>query len=525
MAVEPEIVRTVQVSAASFVYVVAYLALRLLPNQIYAGYFNTIVQVIGDAACALLAFRAARAADRTWRGFFLGIGVGSALLMVANLAWGIVINIWVLDPNKTLESLTYRVPYLLCLVAWTYAWLDLVVRQVNRGAGISLIAAAVLVGVCLAGLLVRYYGPLILDSANPHRVFVFLYVGLEVAGLIFSIGAAIIEIQPFPVLIAVGYATLVAADFVFNTNELRDTIPQNSLAEIPWTLAQASIALGLSWQRRSLAELAAADGGEAAESHVGIHFAIPLLSLTLGAGATGALIARFAQPDTAAFGYFLFCAAGTAFAISAIARAHARSFSRAWKEAVAAAARGPAPAQVSSGRELLRLFGSAAMIHRTHALLLRHRNETIPCSWDRMFPIAEAWNVEKPRQVFIAMPFSQAWSADIEKWIRGQVEALGWSALRADELFDTRDVLNGIWKSLCSSEIVVADLTGRNANVLYEIGLAHCLGKPVVFTCQQIADVPFDLSTRRVVLYDSREVAQSSHSLQRALLGCVRPGS
>ena len=52
---------------------------------------------------------------------------------------------------------------------------------------------------------------------------------------------------------------------------------------------------------------------------------------------------------------------------------------------------------------------------------------------------------------------------------------------------------------------MVADLTGRNPNVFYELGLAHAAMKPVVFTAANIEDVPFDLRHLRVILYDVRE--------------------
>jgi len=508
--------RLIRSTAGLFVYVVAYLALRLLPTQTYAGYFNTTVQLVGDVACVILAFSAARSSDAAWRGFFRGIGVAAAFLLVANVAWGIVINISALDPNKTLEALAYRIPYLLCLGFWTYAWLELATRHVNRGASVGLFFTAFLVGGALAAMIVQYYGPLIFNSANPHRVFVFLYVGLEVAALIFSTGAAIIEVSPYPILIAVGYVLLVAADFVFNTNELQDTVAQNSLVEIPWTLAQICVALGISSQRSALQSR-----GESPESNVNAHLAIPLLCVVLTAGLIGAVISRFVHPDPIALGCYLFGTAITAIAVTALARSHAHALGQALRQMSGFVKRGQTPTHFNSS-EVLRLFGSGAVLNEVGTYLREARNETVPCSWDRMFSLEEAWIAEKQHQVFIAMPFTQPWSATVDNWIRVLIRDLHWLPLRADELFETRDVLSGIWKGICESEIVVADLTGRNPNVLYEVGIAHCLGKPVVFTCQKSEDIPFDLSTRRVVLYNLAELDIASPFLRKALLGCTR---
>jgi hypothetical protein len=49
--------------------------------------------------------------------------------------------------------------------------------------------------------------------------------------------------------------------------------------------------------------------------------------------------------------------------------------------------------------------------------------------------------------------------------------------------------------------VLVAELTTRNANVLYELGLAHALKKPVLVSSNQ-PDVPFDLQHIRVIYYD-----------------------
>jgi hypothetical protein len=74
--------------------------------------------------------------------------------------------------------------------------------------------------------------------------------------------------------------------------------------------------------------------------------------------------------------------------------------------------------------------------------------------------------------------------------------------LRADELFSTGSVIEQIWEQIQKSKILLADLTGKNANVFYELGLAHAASKPVVFTTANLQDVPFDLRHLRVIAYD-----------------------
>lgn len=64
---------------------------------------------------------------------------------------------------------------------------------------------------------------------------------------------------------------------------------------------------------------------------------------------------------------------------------------------------------------------------------------------------------------------------------------------RADDLPLGKSVLERILYGIRSAELVIADLSGRNANVFYELGLAHAHTKNVLLLTQKIRDVPFDL--------------------------------
>ncbi len=59
-----------------------------------------------------------------------------------------------------------------------------------------------------------------------------------------------------------------------------------------------------------------------------------------------------------------------------------------------------------------------------------------------------------------------------------------------------------IWTGIHSSKILVAELTGRNPNVFYELGLAHALQQPVVLVSSNEKDVPFDVQHIRVIYYN-----------------------
>ena len=59
-----------------------------------------------------------------------------------------------------------------------------------------------------------------------------------------------------------------------------------------------------------------------------------------------------------------------------------------------------------------------------------------------------------------------------------------------------------VWSGINAAKVLVAELTTRNPNVFYELGLAHALEKPVVLRSSNEVDVPFDLKHIRVIYYD-----------------------
>lgn len=73
---------------------------------------------------------------------------------------------------------------------------------------------------------------------------------------------------------------------------------------------------------------------------------------------------------------------------------------------------------------------------------------------------------------------------------------------RGDEVFGSKVIMEDIRSSIDEADVIVADLTRKNANVFYEVGICHTLGKPVLLMAQSIDHVPFDLRHRRVLLYD-----------------------
>jgi hypothetical protein len=73
---------------------------------------------------------------------------------------------------------------------------------------------------------------------------------------------------------------------------------------------------------------------------------------------------------------------------------------------------------------------------------------------------------------------------------------------RGDDIFGSNVVMDDVKAAIAKADLVIADLSGQNPNVFYEVGIAHTLGKPVLLLSQSIEDVPFDLRHRRVLPYE-----------------------
>lgn len=103
---------------------------------------------------------------------------------------------------------------------------------------------------------------------------------------------------------------------------------------------------------------------------------------------------------------------------------------------------------------------------------------------------------------FVVMPLHSLFGAEYERVIRPAVNSVGLECTRGDEIYTKQSIVQDIWKSIRTARVIVAELSGRNPNVMYEIGMAHAIGKPIVLLTRDQEDIPFDLRTLRYVYYD-----------------------
>lgn len=111
--------------------------------------------------------------------------------------------------------------------------------------------------------------------------------------------------------------------------------------------------------------------------------------------------------------------------------------------------------------------------------------------------------VPRARTGFILMPFKPFEDFEpVHEAIRTAIENAGLDPQRADDIFTTGAVLEKILRQIAEAEVVVADLTGKNANVFYETGIAHTVKDNVVLLAQDIEDIPVDLRPFEYIVYE-----------------------
>lgn len=108
---------------------------------------------------------------------------------------------------------------------------------------------------------------------------------------------------------------------------------------------------------------------------------------------------------------------------------------------------------------------------------------------------------DPPAEVFVLMPFKTELKGVYENHIKALGHKLGVTVVRADDRFSTKPFINKVWDGIWGADLIIADCTEKNANVFYEIGIAHVVGKPVVLITRSHDDIPSDIKHLDYITY------------------------
>lgn len=138
-------------------------------------------------------------------------------------------------------------------------------------------------------------------------------------------------------------------------------------------------------------------------------------------------------------------------------------------------------------------------------------------------------NEEKKEKCFVIMPISDQEGYPVghftkvyEQIIKPSVEKAGYEAYRVDENTICDTIMNKIFSAIQECPMAVCDLSGRNPNVLYELGLRQAYDKSVVLIQDDKTEKIFDVSGISTVFYNSarmyEDVIKAREEIKKAII-------
>ena len=116
--------------------------------------------------------------------------------------------------------------------------------------------------------------------------------------------------------------------------------------------------------------------------------------------------------------------------------------------------------------------------------------------------------------VFMVMPFSDSISESLYKLsTRKVISEFGLEIIRADEIFSTNIIYDDIFIAIEKSAIVIVDISGKNPNCFYELGISHSVNKSstIMITRDSFNTTPFDVAHFRILKYSNTIEGKSTY--------------
>lgn len=119
--------------------------------------------------------------------------------------------------------------------------------------------------------------------------------------------------------------------------------------------------------------------------------------------------------------------------------------------------------------------------------------------------------------VFVLMPFSDKFDDTYQLGIKSACEDAGYYCERVDEQIFQGSILDRIYNQISKADVIIADMSTKNANVFYEAGYAHALGKEVILITSEEHDIPFDMQHFQHIIYGGK-ISHLKKELERKLI-------
>ncbi|MCB1492757.1 MAG: hypothetical protein KDJ77_13345 [Rhodobiaceae bacterium] len=99
--------------------------------------------------------------------------------------------------------------------------------------------------------------------------------------------------------------------------------------------------------------------------------------------------------------------------------------------------------------------------------------------------------------------------------IRPPAEKAGYEVKRADGDAEPNDITSRVITDVLDADVTIADLTGHNPNVFYEMALRHMIAKPLIPMAMLGTVLPFDVYSQRTIEYDVTDYDSHNQARER----------
>lgn len=120
---------------------------------------------------------------------------------------------------------------------------------------------------------------------------------------------------------------------------------------------------------------------------------------------------------------------------------------------------------------------------------------------------------KREKNCFIIAPIGEEGSEERQRSdqilkyvITPALEKCDYKAIRADKISDPGIITSQIIEHLIDDSLVIADLTGQNPNVFYELAIRHFTNKPFIQIIESNESIPFDIVGLRTIGFDYRDL-------------------
>lgn len=519
--------RLAAVAALCLLYLTAFFTFG--PRYFTVPAYSWPDTLVALATAALLAV-AARHSGGSSRVFFALLSVSLVCVAVTEATY--LQGLDVIERGSEEPGSVWMIAYTLALFSWVCAWGLLALRLFRTSPATRLttaLSALLLLGLSLIFFNFYLHQGLLLSSVQDR--FLISQIVLGVLGLILALICVLLGIGRALALMVAGYSTFIASDFIFIALEHARGEREVTALDPLWMAGEFLLLAG-ALVLPQLVRPAEAGGsvpaeGEADDLRTRSGLSGLLVLLVTGAVFVVGLLMELIPADGwRALVLVLFVVTCVMLMTRLTVRFDsAVLYARRWI--------GELLHRLDSDdwrpeghpvlHRTLKTTGLAALLEHTARAAGELRREVLFLGPERLNrPAPQPRAGGGPVRCFLIMPFRPDWAEAVQRTLRDACRRHGVHAVRGDDSLVPTDILDDIWVELTSADFVIADISGQNPNVYYELGMAHTLAKPVILLSQSTDDVPFDVQTRRVVEYDPQDLEALAERLNKGIAGLLK---